>query len=254
MLAEQLGELQRVSPVLWGLAELALAEGRDADAVALSMRAASESERVRDAAYLFPFVVTGMRALLAVRDLTGARSWLDRVGGLLEDRAIPGTLTALVHAEGLLALAESQWSTARELLERARLEWDQAGRAWEGTLVLLDLIRCARRGRRPGEAAGLAAEIIHRAQGTGATTFARRIEGVDIDPGAIGRGPLTEREYEVAQLVAEGATNREIAERLTIAPKTASAHIEHILAKLDVARRSEIAAWVSRGGVSVLER
>lgn len=59
-------------------------------------------------------------------------------------------------------------------------------------------------------------------------------------------GPLTAREFEVARLVAGGATNREIAERLVIAPKTASAHVEHILAKLGVNRRAEIAAWVAR--------
>ena len=51
------------------------------------------------------------------------------------------------------------------------------------------------------------------------------------------------REFEVAQLVAAGLTNRQIAERLVVAPKTVSAHITHILAKLGAARRAEIAAW-----------
>jgi DNA-binding CsgD family transcriptional regulator len=72
--------------------------------------------------------------------------------------------------------------------------------------------------------------------------------------GRIGRGrgttaepwrPLTAREFEVARLIAEGLTNAEIAERLAIAPKTASAHVEHILAKLGVTRRAEIAAWTA---------
>jgi hypothetical protein len=40
-------------------------------------------------------------------------------------------------------------------------------------------------------------------------------------------------------------TNGGIADQLTIAPKTASAHVEHILAKLGVTRRAEIAAWVA---------
>lgn len=57
--------------------------------------------------------------------------------------------------------------------------------------------------------------------------------------------PLTGREYEVARLIAEGMTNAEIATELAIAPKTASAHVEHILAKLGVARRAEIATWVT---------
>jgi DNA-binding NarL/FixJ family response regulator len=55
--------------------------------------------------------------------------------------------------------------------------------------------------------------------------------------------PLSEREFEVAQLVAAGLTNRQIAERLVLAPKTISAHVTHILTKLGAARRAEIGAW-----------
>ena len=46
-------------------------------------------------------------------------------------------------------------------------------------------------------------------------------------------------------LVAEGMTNAEIAEELGLSPKTVSAHLEHILAKLGAMRRAEVAAWVS---------
>jgi DNA-binding NarL/FixJ family response regulator len=48
-------------------------------------------------------------------------------------------------------------------------------------------------------------------------------------PSADAVSPLSVRELQVARLVATGATNREIASALSIAPKTASAHIEHIL-------------------------
>ena len=57
--------------------------------------------------------------------------------------------------------------------------------------------------------------------------------------------PLTTREFEVARKIAEGLTNAELADELAISPKTASSHVEHILAKLGVSRRAEIAAWVS---------
>ena len=55
--------------------------------------------------------------------------------------------------------------------------------------------------------------------------------------------PLSEREFEVARLVAAGLTNRQIAEQLVLAPKTISAHVTHILSKLGAARRAEIGAW-----------
>jgi pimeloyl-ACP methyl ester carboxylesterase/DNA-binding CsgD family transcriptional regulator len=59
-------------------------------------------------------------------------------------------------------------------------------------------------------------------------------------------GPrLTERELEVAELVAEGLTNQAIASRLSVAPRTAEAHVENIRRKLRVRSRAQIAAWVT---------
>ncbi|MFV9456510.1 protein kinase domain-containing protein [Rhodococcus sp. NM-2] len=54
---------------------------------------------------------------------------------------------------------------------------------------------------------------------------------------------LTNREREVAALVAEGLTNRQIATRLTISPRTAQGHVEHLLTKLGFNSRAQIAAW-----------
>jgi DNA-binding NarL/FixJ family response regulator len=59
---------------------------------------------------------------------------------------------------------------------------------------------------------------------------------------------LTSREQEVLRLVAEGRSNREIAERLFISPKTASVHVSNILGKLGVASRTEAAAVQHRSG------
>jgi DNA-binding NarL/FixJ family response regulator len=58
--------------------------------------------------------------------------------------------------------------------------------------------------------------------------------------------PLTPRELEVAHLVAEGLTNRQIAERLAIAPGTTRIHVERILRKLGLTSRVQVATWVVR--------
>ncbi|WP_433566708.1 protein kinase domain-containing protein [Nocardia sp. CA-151230] len=55
---------------------------------------------------------------------------------------------------------------------------------------------------------------------------------------------LTDRELEVADLVAEGLTDNAIAARLVISKRTASGHVEHILSKLGFASRAQIAAWI----------
>jgi len=56
---------------------------------------------------------------------------------------------------------------------------------------------------------------------------------------------LSTRERQVLQLVAEGLTNREIAERLVISPVTARNHVSRILGKLGMHRRAEIAAFAA---------
>jgi len=58
---------------------------------------------------------------------------------------------------------------------------------------------------------------------------------------------LTRREREVANLVAEGLTNREIATRLFISERTAESHVEQIRGKLGFHSRVQIAAWVAAG-------
>jgi DNA-binding CsgD family transcriptional regulator len=60
---------------------------------------------------------------------------------------------------------------------------------------------------------------------------------------------LTTRELEVLELLVAGLTNREIAADLFVAPKTVSAHVEHILNKLGVSRRMEAAAIAHRLGL-----
>jgi predicted ATPase/DNA-binding CsgD family transcriptional regulator len=57
--------------------------------------------------------------------------------------------------------------------------------------------------------------------------------------------PLTRREYQVAELVAEGLTNPQIAARLGVSPRTIVNHLEHIKTKLDVSTRTQIATWTA---------
>jgi DNA-binding CsgD family transcriptional regulator len=59
-------------------------------------------------------------------------------------------------------------------------------------------------------------------------------------------GELSSRELEVAQLVAEGLSNSAIATRLFLSRSTVASHVSHILTKLGVSSRSQIATWVAR--------
>lgn len=63
------------------------------------------------------------------------------------------------------------------------------------------------------------------------------------EPAAIS-GELTQREQQVANLVARGCSNRQIALELVVSERTVDTHVSHILHKLELTSRSQIAAWV----------
>jgi DNA-binding CsgD family transcriptional regulator/tetratricopeptide (TPR) repeat protein len=257
-IGERMGELQRLSPALWGLAELALRDGDIAGAIAACETGRAASSAVEDAAYLFPFLVTGTRAHLAAAGTSAARRWVDDVAGELRHRSIPGSLPAIDHAEGLVALATGSTGRARRSLEAAATAWAGLRRTWEGTAASLDLAACHLRANRPGDAVRLATDARDAATRLPAPALVARAD--DLSRAARTRGgeaepwaPLTTREYEVARLIAAGQTNPAIARTLGVAPRTVSAHVEHILAKLGAERRAEIAAWtatVEGGAVS----
>jgi non-specific serine/threonine protein kinase len=64
-------------------------------------------------------------------------------------------------------------------------------------------------------------------------------------PDTVPASPLSPREQEVAALLAEGLSNRQIAERLVITERTVAAHVEHILDKLVFSSRTQIALWAA---------
>lgn len=197
-----------------------------------------------------PFLVTGTRALLGLGDLLAAQHWAEEVSAALLRGGIPGTLPAVEHARGLLALARGSTRSAGDSLILARAGWSSRGRTWEAAAALVDLAQCALRANREAEAVRTAKAAIAEAETLGAVPLQRRAERVlDLAQQRGGAdepwAPLSAREFQVAKLLAAGMTNRQIAGELRIAPKTVAAHVAHILTRLDAARRTEIAAWVA---------
>ena len=100
-----------------------------------------------------------------------------------------------------------------------------------------------------------AIQAVHRGDSSLHPTIARMLiqeinQPPELPPTA---DPLTEREVEILKLVAQGLTNQEIAEQLSISPRTVGAHVGHILDKLHLANRTQAALYALREGLASLE-
>lgn len=95
----------------------------------------------------------------------------------------------------------------------------------------------------PEEAAALGLRVL----GTDAATIPTRTPPAAVE--IIRDAKLTPREREILRLLAEGMTDREIAELLVISRRTATGHVASILGKLDVRSRAAAAAWAVRRGL-----
>jgi DNA-binding CsgD family transcriptional regulator len=173
-----------------------------------------------------------------------------------------------------LRTIEAEWSRAAGPSDPD--PWAQSARAWEalgypwqaGYARWRQAEALLAQGAPRPEAAGALARAWALADGLGARPLVAEVESlarrarIEL-PGAAGGGAeteeapaeeaavtdelgLTPREREVPALVADGRTNRQIAEALFISNKTASVHVSNILAKLGVANRGEAAAVAHR--------
>jgi DNA-binding CsgD family transcriptional regulator len=239
-----------ILPPLWGLAEMALLAGDPDLAAGRCQYALGLATSTGERALMAPFVVTGVRAHLAIGRIDAATDWLEACDGQLAAMPSVGE-AALSHGQGLIALAQGATGTARTALETAVRLWDARGRTWEAAWARLDLATCLVRSNRFADAAPLVVDVRSLASRLDSRPLAERADALL----RMARGrfavdepwrPLTAREFAVARLITDGLTNAEIASSLGIAPKTASSHVEHILAKLGASRRAEVAVWASQ--------
>ncbi len=113
-----------------------------------------------------------------------------------------------------------------------------------GSDRLAEAVRAASRGESPLQPS-IARKLLKRLQGTPVPEDARRAPLPD------GAEPLTARELDVLRLLGTGATNREIAERLSLTDGTVKNYISVILAKTGLRDRTQAALFAVRRGLAL---
>ncbi len=151
---------------------------------------------------------------------------------------------------GLLAESLDKPEEARTQLQNA-IEFSQrVGAPGIAARAQYALARVIRR-EEPKHAYDLAGSATATAKVLGMRPLHLRATALveELIPAATANFPLSRRECEVASLVAEGLSNRRIAEALVVSPRTVESHVQSILTKLDFGSRSQVAAWAAANGL-----
>lgn len=142
---------------------------------------------------------------------------------------------------------------AEALYAHALARHERAGGDFERARTLLLYGKWLRRRRRPREARGRLKDALYAFERSGATVWAEQTRAeLRATGGAAARetaGPLarlTPQQLRIARCVAEGATNREVALRLSISPRTVDHHLRNVFALLGIRSRVELSRLVAR--------
>ncbi len=191
----------------------------------------------------FPFVPDEVEALVSLGELDAATD----LTGRLEDQGLklnrPLAIATAARCRGLIAGARRDPAAADEHLERSLRLYGSVQQPFELGRTMLVAGRVQRRMRRQRRARDLLDEALSVFEELGAPLWAAKARSELAGIG--GRPPapaaLTPTEEQVARLVAEGRTNREVAATLGMSVHTVDTHLRRIYRKLQVRSRTELA-------------
>ncbi len=218
-----------------GLALLRLSQGRaDAAAAALRSCLAGGHWGLLDRARL---LAAHTEVAVALADLEPATAAADELEAIADGSGATLLEAYAAMARGAVAVARENISLALERLRRARTLWLELRLPYEAAQARM-LLAAACRAAGDDDTADIELRAARTAFAQlGARHDEGRIDGL-LAAEPVVPGGLTPRQIEVLRLVAEGSTNREIADELVISEHTVSRHLENIYAKLGVSSRA----------------
>ncbi len=184
-------------------------------------------------------IVLGMPA-----DAEEPLAWLEACGRAL-DRA--SALGAVARCQGFILSAEGDHQRALQAFERALVQHERVPIPFDRARTLLALGSAQRRAKKKSEARATLEHARSLFEQLGAIIWEEktRAELRRIGGRAPSRDALTPTERRVAELVAEGKTNKEVAAALFVSPRTVEFHLRNVFRKLGVHTRGELGRRLS---------
>jgi non-specific serine/threonine protein kinase len=241
-----------VATIPLALAIMALKEGQRDRAAELAARSRDYCRAHGEHSYYTATLYGSAIVALARDQLAEAEGYVRECLILLRGLGDPFGLAIAMEVMATVAAARGDLVRTATLLGAAHGTWQVVGRYTNGTS---DFRRIRHRTTDWARAA-LGDDAFGTAFSRGAQMSAEQAIDLALDrvPATVAEaadapvGPLTPREYEVARLIAEGLSNRQIGIRLVVSPRTVASHVENILRKLGFASRTQVAAWIARSG------
>ncbi len=192
------------------------------------------------------FVPDEIEALVALGELQKAEAILDRLERRARRLDRASAIAVAGRCRGMLSAARGDTQRALTSLERALADHERVPMPFERGRTLLVLGRTRRRAKvkRAAREALEEAVVTFETMGAPLWTQMARSELARVGGRRASRDDLTPTERRTAELVAEGHTDKEIAEALFVTPKTVSTGLSRIYRKVGVHSRTSLAAWL----------
>jgi DNA-binding CsgD family transcriptional regulator len=250
-MALELGQRAQFTPVLQfaaaalGLLELSLGRAEEAAERLAPLVEFARAEQICEPG-LTRFVPDHVEALVELGRLEEAAELIDWYEADAKRLGRHGALAASLRCRGLLAAAAGRVEESLGIFERALGEHEIAALPFDRARTLLAFGAALRRAKRKADAREMLEKALAAFEALGATKLVERA-GAELQRigGRRRSTELTATQRQIAELVAEGRSNKEVAAALFVTVKTIEANLSRIYAKLGLRSRAELARHIA---------
>lgn len=252
-----LGATESLPSMVAGLAGWLLAAGRAAEAVESTGPMVRTIDYKRVWLWGTDVVPARVEALVRTGQVTRAAELVARFDRGLRDLPAPAPHAGLALARAVLAQATQPGDRAARLFDRAAAAWSALPRPYDAWLARERQGHCLVAAGQVGAGRDLLADVRSGLVELGARPAADRVAAA-LATGTPRRSrgrpaygdELSPREVEVVRLLLDGRTNREIAGRLAVSPRTVDSHVRSAMRKVQVSSRTALALRAVELGIA----